>query len=163
MHVIRQNWAGRLKRLTFLKLQKQKALSLCTHEGVSVNYQISEAEEFDFTPNAYDLVVLIYAHLNSQLRQEFHRQVVEALKPEGKVILEGFHPRQLKNNYASGGPKNIEMFYPLDILIDDFKDLDKTFGEELEIDLSEGKYHQDKAFMTRFTGKKKSSYTNSRY
>lgn len=97
---------------------------------------------------------MIYAHLGPEFRNTFHKNVVKALKPEGKLILEAFHPKQLKEDYESGGPKNLEMLYSLETLKNDFKDLSIIKGQELEIDLTEGKYHQGKAFVTRFTGVK---------
>lgn len=133
---------------------KDKALILCKSHRVSMKYWICKAEDFYFEENKYDLIVLIYAHLNPELRKVFHQNVVNALKTGGKIILEAFHPNQLKDGFTSGGPKRLEMLYSLQMLKNDFKNLSKINVEELEINLSEGQYHQGKGFVTRFTGVK---------
>ncbi|WP_235923524.1 hypothetical protein [Psychroflexus aurantiacus] len=92
--------------------------------------------------------------MNSELRNQFHHNVITSLKPGGKPILEAFHPKQLKDNYKSGGPKNTDMLYALNLLKKDFQNLTDGQGKELEIDLKEGQFHSDKGFVTRFTGVK---------
>lgn len=131
---------------------KQKALKLCEANNADISYHICKAEDFQFEENKYDLVALIYAHLHPEFRREIHKKIIKSLTPGGKLILEGFHPLQLKHNYPSGGPKNLEMLYTLDMMKDDFSELSITHGEELEIELREGNYHKGKGFVTRFTG-----------
>lgn len=138
----------------FSEAGKEKALKLCKSYNTSIDYKISNAEDFEFGENKYDLVVLIYAHLHPSFRTKIHQKIITALRPGGKLILEGFHPLQLKHNYTSGGPKNLEMLYTLDMMKTDFKDLSSIKGAELEIELSEGNYHKGKGFVTRFTGVK---------
>lgn len=151
-YAARQGWD--VKAFDFSVAGKDKAIRLCDSHGVSIDYNICKAEDFHFEDNTYDLVVLIYAHLNPELRTQFHQDVVKSLKPKGKLILEAFHPKQLKESYSSGGPKSSEMLYSLEMLKTDFKGLTESHGEELEIDLTEGKHHQGKGFVTRFTGVK---------
>lgn len=133
---------------------KEKAMRLCDSYSVPITYKISKAEDFEFQKDTYDLVVLIYAHVNAKLRKDFHHNVVKSLKPGGQIILEAFHPKQLKNAYQSGGPKSLEMLYTLDEIKIDFKDLTELKGGELEIELNEGEYHRGKGFVTRLTGVK---------
>lgn len=133
---------------------KEKAIRLCDSYSVPITYEISKAEDFDFQKETYDLVVLIYAHVNPKLRKDFHHNVMKSLKLGGRIILEAFHPKQLKNAYTSGGPKSPEMLYSLDELKMDFEGLSELKGKELEIELNEGEYHRGKGFVTRLTGVK---------
>jgi hypothetical protein len=133
---------------------KEKALRLCESKATSISYTLSKIEDYDFGEEQYDLIVLIFAHLHPSVRKTIHRKIVKALKPSGKIILEAFHPKQLSESYPSGGPKNMEMLYTLDLLKDDFKELSSSQGEELEIELTEGEYHKGKGFVTRFVGSK---------
>lgn len=138
----------------FSEAGKSKALGLCKSKEVNITYSLSRLEDFHFTENTYDLVVLIYAHVKPDLRTLFHEKVVKSLKPGGRLILEAFHQKQLEETYTSGGPKNLDMLYTSDILEKDFIELSKKESQDLEIDLSEGAYHLGKAYVTRFIGVK---------
>lgn len=133
---------------------KQKALQLCQNQQTKINYKLSKAEDFEFGKEQYDMIVLIFAHLNPTIRNKFHQGVADSLKPGGRVILEGFHPKQLTNNYPSGGPKQQDLLYTLQDIRNDFSSLSELKGAELEIDLNEGDYHKGKGFVTRFVGVK---------
>lgn len=138
----------------FSEAGKEKALKLCRSKQVSITYDLSKIEDYKFEDGKYDLVVLIYAHVNPEMRIKLHKNVMRSLKSGGKIILEAFHPKQLENHYQSGGPKDKELLYDLDSIKADFEDLSEIHGEELEIDLTEGKFHRGKGFVTRLTGVK---------
>ena len=149
-YAAKKGW--KVEAFDFSEAGKKKALKLCEKVNAEISYHIKKAEEFEFKNDKYDLIVLIYAHLQPELREDFHKKVYHSLKPGGKVILEGFHPKQLLENYPSGGPQNIDMLYTFKLLKADFKELYKIDGEELEIDLKEGRYHLGKGFVTRLIG-----------
>ncbi|QSS97206.1 class I SAM-dependent methyltransferase [Psychroflexus sp. ALD_RP9] len=138
----------------FSEAGKHKALELATRKNLAINYSISKAEDYDFGTEIYDYIVLIYAHLNPSIRPKIHQKIVNALKPNGRVIIEAFHPKQLKNNYTSGGPKSLDMLYTTKLLKNDFSDLNILLAEEIETELNEGNYHKGKAFVSRFIGQK---------
>ena len=126
---------------------KCKALDLAKEIGVTILYEVTNL--LDFHPQEqYDVIGLIYAHFPAEIRQVLHHKFIDALKPGGKLILEGFRPDQL--NYHSGGPKAIEMLYPLSMIQEDFKGLKVEMAEEQNIQLNEGRYHQGEAAVTRF-------------
>ena len=144
----------KVEAFDFSEMGKHKALELCKSQNLQIDYNLSKAENFEFKKEDYDLVVLIYAHLNQSLRTSFHHQIADSLKPGGKVIIEAFHPKQLKNNYPSGGPKHEDSLYTLKDLRGDFSVLSELTGVEQEIELEEGNYHSGKGFVTRFVGEK---------
>ncbi len=137
----------------FSEAGKEKAGQLASEAGVSINYQISPATDFQADAASFDVVALIYAHFPPQVRQPFHQQLVNWLKPGGRVILEAFHPRQMAR--SSGGPKNPEMLYDQETLGSDFSALKKVLLEEKTIQLSEGKHHEGEAEVVRYVGEKK--------
>ena len=147
-----QGW--KVDAFDFSEAGRKKALELADKKSVVLNYSISKAEDYDFGIEIYDYIVLIFAHLNPAIRPEIHQKIVKALKPNGRVIIEGFHPKQLENNYPSGGPKSLEMLYTAELLKNDFSDLNVLLTEEVETELNEGNYHKGKAFVTRFIGQK---------
>jgi SAM-dependent methyltransferase len=138
----------------FSEAGKKKAEELSQLKRVSISYKINKVEDYHFIEGKYDLIVLIYAHLNPELRKYLHTSVIKSLKPGGKLILESFHPKQLKENYTSGGPKSLDMLYDCKTMEHDFKELSKVTCEEIEIDLKEGQFHLGKAYVTRCIGVK---------
>lgn len=133
---------------------RQKALKLFEANALELNYSIAKAEEFDFGEHQYDYIALIYAHLSPDIRLKVHERIERALKPGGTLILECFHPKQLEKSYNSGGPKQEDMLYSTAILKKDFKALELSQIEAVEIDLNEGDYHQGKAYVSRLIGQK---------
>lgn len=131
---------------------KAKCLAWSQEKGVTVDYTIADAAVFDYGKAKYDAVALIFAHFPEGLRQHVHRQVVAALKPGGKLILEAFNPLQLNN--FSGGPKSKDLLYTVNILAADFGDLSVTLLEEATTVLDEGAYHQGKADVVRLMATK---------
>lgn len=129
-------------------LQKAKALAM--DRGVSVQLLLADLE--DWRADAlFDAVVLTYVHLPSDLRCKAHRHLAQALRPGGLLILEAFHPLQLGK--TSGGPKQADMLYTLDMLREDFEGLlEMELAKEGEITLNEGPGHQGLAAVTRYIG-----------
>lgn len=101
---------------------------------------------------SFDCIVLIYAHTPADKRHLFHKKVVGFLRPGGTLILEGFSKEQFIRN--SGGPKNINMLFSEEELLEDFKELKEIKIESLETELDEGTFHCGTASVIRFIGKK---------
>jgi 2-polyprenyl-3-methyl-5-hydroxy-6-metoxy-1,4-benzoquinol methylase len=131
---------------------KNKALSLAHEKNLTLNYQIGDAVVIEYPENTFDCITLIYAHFPATFRQSIHQKTVKWLKPNGTLILEAFNPDQLAN--SSGGPKELSMLYTIDMIKEDFNGLTINTLKSEEIELNEGKYHQGKANVIRFIGKK---------
>lgn len=134
------------------KVGFEKAFSFARELGVTIDYQVSELDRFDFKQNYYDTVGLIFFHALPAERKMLHTKVRNALKIGGTVILEAFHTLQLGN--GTGGPQSQKMLFDREIILDDFPDLQPLFIEELIMTLNEGPFHQGKANIIRFVGKK---------
>ena len=80
-----------------------KARQLATERGVHVNFSVSSWEDWDWKPETYDVAIVIFAHFaESEARDKFFSRLLETLKPDGLLILQGYTPRQLAFN--TGGP-----------------------------------------------------------
>jgi ubiquinone/menaquinone biosynthesis C-methylase UbiE len=132
---------------------QQKAMALANEKGVSINYGISDAMDFELPDNRLDMVAFIYAHFPASIRSIIHRKAIDWLKPGGLIIVEAFDPQQLNN--SSGGPKELEMLYTEAMLITDFELLNIELIQSCEIELNEGDWHRGKANVIRFVGKKR--------
>lgn len=131
---------------------KRKAELLALKHGVKINYLIAGYDDIYFQPETFDCLVLVYAHLPSEKREEYHRKMVSFVKTGGFVILEGFSQKQV--NYNSGGPRDVNMLYTKTAIETDFKLLSDLNAEEVEIELDEGLYHKGTASVIRLVGKK---------
>ncbi len=131
---------------------QSKCQRLSLESNVKVHYNISDALQFEFGEAQFDCIGLIYAHFSPNIRQRVHQKVVRCLAPSGILILEAFEPKQLENQ--SGGPKQADMLYTIDMLKEDFKDLKIKTLEVSVIKLDEGAYHQGKANVIRLIAEK---------
>lgn len=136
----------------FAEEGRKKALSLAADAGVHIQYNCCTVELAEITPDTYDAVGLIYAHLPPQLRQPFHHRIVAALRVGGTLLLEAFHPGQMA--LASGGPRDPAMLYDAAMLRADFQGMEELILREEECRLDEGLYHVGPAAVVRYRGVK---------
>lgn len=134
---------------------KRKAFNLAQEKNVKINYIINDLSEFIPNNNYYDAAGIFFLHLNEELRKSVHQKVIDALKPEGKLILEVFDKEQIK--YNSGGPKDESLLYSLEEIAEDFIELDFVVFTKEKVVLNEGQGHQGEAVVIRFVGTKLNS------
>ena len=129
---------------------KVKAEILAVEKGVTINYCDEDLSTYIPKQNYYNAIVLIYLHLEEELREKVHQKALESLKPGGKIIFEAFEKEQIKNN--SGGPKNTDLLYSLQDIVEDFIELEfEKFSKEKVI-LNEGTGHSGEGIIIRFIG-----------
>jgi 2-polyprenyl-3-methyl-5-hydroxy-6-metoxy-1,4-benzoquinol methylase len=131
---------------------QSKALLLAQENGVAINYIVSGIDDLHLKELEYDAVGLLYLHFNYEEREGIHKKFLKALKPGGTLIFEAFAKEQIKN--TSGGPKDVDLLYSLEDIIEDFIDFDITVFTKETIALDEGNGHQGNAVVIRFSGKK---------
>lgn len=133
---------------------KEKAEQLSKINKVTLHYKQSELNDFNFKPDEYDAVALIYAHPSPENRSYLHQKVIDSLKKGGKLILEAFSTEQISRNHISGGPKKKEMLFTKEMLQNDFKDLKIESLQNEFIYLDEGVGHQGEAHVIRMVAQK---------
>lgn len=121
----------------------KKAKQLADSSKVEINYFNSKLEAIELNGKMYDGIGLIYVHMPGSFRRSVHRQLIDHLRPGGKIILEAFSEEQLERD--SGGPKNKDMLYNEEDLREDFKDLNITILDKKVMTLREGIHHQGEA------------------
>lgn len=130
----------------------QKAKKLAEINGVNFSYSIVDLFKFKPKKFFYDCAAIIFVHLSPTFRNEFHKNIIDSLKPGGRIILELFSKNQLGKN--SGGPQDPEMLYSLEEVKNDFKELRVLLLEEKNVFLHEGDKHSGEASVIRFVGEK---------
>lgn len=131
---------------------KKKAEQLSEKNNVAIDYQIADAESFNYGENKYDCIALIYAHFKPELRKKVHQACVKALKVGGQLLIEGFRKEQLAMN--SGGPKDESMLYTKENMRKDFSGLRVDQLKATTFSLNEGQYHQGDAAVIQYIGVK---------
>ncbi len=131
---------------------REKCRRLAEEQGVSVDYSVADAADYVYGTAVYDAVALIFVHLPAPLRTFVHRQLVGALKPGGRLIVEAFNPLQLNN--TSGGPRTLDLLYTPELLAADFEGLEITLLETATTELAEGPYHIGRADVVRMLARK---------
>ena len=137
---------------------KNKALKLAKENSVSINYEVGELQNLNFQPEEFDAAVLVFAHFQPELRTSLHRDISKLIKKDGIIILEGFSKKHLEyqaENNKVGGPRDEGMLFSTEMIESDFSGFEIIELLETETELSEGLYHQGKASVIRFVGKKK--------
>ncbi|HEX2963240.1 MAG TPA: class I SAM-dependent methyltransferase [Ignavibacteriales bacterium] len=150
VYAARQGW--QVDCFDYSEAAKEKALKLAKENNTTINYTVQDLESFSPKEDYYDAAGIIYMHLPEELRAEVNRKIISSLKAGGKLILEVFEKDQIEK--SSGGPKDTELLYSLEDIVNEFTDLDFQQLSKEVIELSEGKYHQGEAVVIRFTGTK---------
>lgn len=131
----------------------QKAAALAAQRGVSLSTELVDLAHWAPEPDQFDAVLLVFTHLPGRIRREAHRRLARGLKPGGRLIIEAFHPEQMR--LSSGGPRDVDMLYTPEQLSDDLAGLLAPLQVwQGEITLSEGPGHQGLAVVTRWVGQK---------
>lgn len=129
---------------------KKKAILLAKEYQTKIEYLESSIGNFDSEDNTFDLIVLVFVHM--QNRMQNHQHLLKFLKPGGTILLEGFSKTQINN--TTGGPRNLDMLFSKEELKKDFTELSRISIWEEDTFISEGKHHSGKASVIRLIGTK---------
>ncbi|MBI5766553.1 MAG: methyltransferase domain-containing protein [Verrucomicrobia bacterium] len=116
-----------------------KARHLAASRGLPLRTEVADLAQFVIAPAAWSGVVATFVHLPVELRHTVHRAAVTGLQPGGCLVLELYHPDQVR--HRTGGPvNNPELLVTLDALRAEIADLPVDFlvAKELEREVREG-------------------------
>lgn len=137
---------------------QKKALQLAHEHKVTLDYRVGGLEEMTYLPGQFDAIALIYAHFPAAVKSQYHQSLSNFLKPGGLILFEAFSKKHLEYNTRNeqvGGPKDLASLFSIEEIRTDFPDYHSNMLKELEIELSEGLYHQGTGSVIRFVGRKK--------
>jgi 2-polyprenyl-3-methyl-5-hydroxy-6-metoxy-1,4-benzoquinol methylase len=118
----------------------EKARRLATEHGVAVDHRVAAIDDWDWTPEAYDIVVAIFVQFAAPAeRARMFEGMLRTLKPEGWLLLQGFTPRQLE--FRSGGPPRTSHLYTPELLRTAFAAHELAELREHDEVLAEGTQH----------------------
>jgi len=116
-----------------------RARNAARDAGLSLTIEQADLSTWSWPQNQFDAVFSIFLHLFPNVRSIVHAHMLHALVFGGICILEAFTPAQLK--FLSGGPKQTELLYSVEILRQDFAAAEILALEETTVSLDEGRMH----------------------
>jgi len=126
--------------LDFSPNGQAKALALAKKRGVALKTELADVHAWNWPSEEYDVIAEIFTQFSTpEERAGKFAGIRKALKKGGLLLLEGYTPRQLQ--YGTGGPKQIEHLYAMDMLEKEFGGFSKVFIREYDTHMSEGGGH----------------------
>ena len=135
----------------------EKARQLAKTRGVTVDFCCGDmlADEWRTpqTPALFDWVVGIFIQFAPPvLRQRQFEQIRTLLKPGGRILLQGYTPKQLE--YKTGGPSVVENLYTEEFLRQAWGDYTIEYLKAYEDTLSEGSGHHGRSALIGMIARK---------
>lgn len=128
------------------------ASALASEHGVAIETVLSDLADYKIEPASWDVIVAIWCHLPSAIRQPLYQRAVSGLKPDGLFILESYSPDQIPR--GTGGPKDPDMLAGVDELQTELAGLEFLIARELERDIREGTLHNGVSSVVQILGRK---------
>lgn len=130
----------------------EKAQQLASERGVRITTQEADLSDFPLGEGQWGAIVSIWCHLPPWLRQRVHREVVRALCPGGRFVLEAYTPEQLALD--TGGPRSLDLLYaPADLR----KDLQGLVLDQFEVrerEVNEGEWHRGRSAVVQVVARR---------
>jgi cyclopropane fatty-acyl-phospholipid synthase-like methyltransferase len=118
----------------------EKAKRLAAARGVSIDFRIADIMTWEWTPDAYDLVVAIFIQfLSPSQRPTVFDGMQRTLRPGGRLLLHGYRPEQVA--LGTGGPPDPAHMYTDELLREAFSGMDIERLESYDADIQEGVGH----------------------
>lgn len=131
----------------------RKARDFARITGVKVNFAVADIGTLQWPRSIYDGVVAIFIQFaHPELRSRIFEGIVQCLKPGGRLILQGYTPRQLE--YRTGGPPIASHMYTRELLREGFPGLDILELKEYETELAEGTGHRGRSALIGMVARK---------
>lgn len=130
---------------------KNKAEKLAEENNVIINYIVSDALEFNYPKENYDLIAVIYFHVDEDLREQIHKYIYDSLKQNGKVIFLVYEKEHF--NLNANGPSSLNLLYSLDNFAEDFIDMEFEILTKENISRIKKGLKQEQTII-KFVGKK---------
>lgn len=129
-----------------------KTIRLAESRGVSVSAHQGLLEDVRLDAGSYDTVISIFAHTPADVRRRLHLLVVQALRPGGVYVFEGYSPNQLR--FGTGGPKDVALLVTVEDLRAELAGLEFIVLREVERDVLEGTLHTGRAAVVQCLARK---------
>jgi SAM-dependent methyltransferase len=118
----------------------QRARQFAQQRQVAIDANVASLEDFTWPLERYDAIAAVYFQFaEPALRDASLQRMVQALRPGGIIVIEGYGPRQMM--HRTGGPGVLENLYTTALLTQAFDGLQILASRDVEIELAEGSAH----------------------
>lgn len=131
----------------------KKTEQLAEEKGVHVETNLVDLNEAAWEKEAWDHIVLVFGHFETELRESTLKNIEKAIRPGGSFLCEVYSPDQL--NYRTGGPRMETMLYRPEEFLTTFHGWDIKHFFLGEVEREEGELHQGKSHVIQFYGIKR--------
>ena len=125
-----------------------KARKLAAERGVSIDARVGDLADFDMGVDCWDNIVSIFCHVPSDVRRFVHSNVIRALRPGGRFLLESYNAANIGRGV--GGPQSNDLTVELAELEADFSGWNLEVHRAIDRQISEGKYHEGRSSTVQF-------------
>ena len=123
-----------------------RARKLAQKRNVSVKFNLSDWQGWDWDAAKFDLVVAIFIQFaDPGERAHQFADLKSAVKPGGVLMLHGYRPEQMA--LGTGGPPYVANMYTTDLLREHFGDWQIKRLASYERDVQEGRGHSGKSAL----------------
>lgn len=130
-----------------------KARALADEKGVAVEHHEASVTEWDWAPEAYDIVAAIFIQfLAPAQRDAVFAGMVQTLKPGGVLLLHGYTPEQIA--FGTGGPRAVDNLYTEALLSACFAGMQIEELRAYEAELDEGPGHSGRSALIDLVARK---------
>lgn len=137
----------------FSKEGLKKTTQLADEKEVHIETTLVDLSEAQWTKEAWDNIILVFGHFDTELRKETLQHIENSIKPGGCFLCEVYSPDQL--SYGTGGPRVKEMLYQPEEFLTTFHDWKINHFFLGEVEREEGELHQGKSHVIQFYGIKR--------
>lgn len=131
----------------------EKARALAREAGVSVDFRLADAADWNWRAEPFDAVAAIFIQFaGPALRARILKGLDAALRPGGLLLLHGFAPRQV--GYGTGGPPHAGNMYTLDMLHAAFPGYEVLHAADYDEVVDAGPGHNGLAALVDFVARK---------
>jgi SAM-dependent methyltransferase len=113
----------------FSRVGLDKAARLAEQCGVSVRWVLEDLVDYEPPPTAFDLVAILYLHIDSASMHAVLRRAATALAPGGTLLVVGHDPTNIQDGY--GGPQNPAILLAPDEIVEALPDLEVERAERV--------------------------------
>ena len=122
----------------FSQVGLEKGARLAEERGVTVRWERADLREWAPPAAAFDLVVVLYLHVEAQARRAIHAAAARALAPGGVLLIVGHDATNIEHGH--GGPQIPAILFEPDDLVEDVPGLDVERAERVRrpVDTADG-------------------------
>ena len=130
-----------------------KAKKLAAKNGVAPTFLNANLMQWDWPDAAFDITLGVFIQFTgAKDRAAMFKNMQQATKPGGLVVLHGYTPEQL--THGTGGPSTLENLYTADTLAAEFDGWHIELCEAYEREITEGSGHSGLSALIDFAARK---------